>query len=260
MFPFAFETLRYDEARSQWQELTRPPIDEVRWVKEEVVIEGDFSLDDSDGELFTGAWVFAHGLSIRGALTNTEMDSGPVLYVQQYLRAQRWWLTGCMVHIAGTLDIERLLIAEYNHGALVVDGLATVPLLLNLDFDVTLRRGLRGEYVDESERAKQYLPTLGLWESAASEPVHIDAPETKNRIGGDSIYLAATQLLEHWREAGKVMLAPDADTDALTNELAVMLEKLGGHYDPASALGEWLMENEAIEDVLVEDVELLPDA
>lgn len=259
VYPFSFEILRYEEARAQWPELPRPQDDEVRWVKDEVVIHGDFSLDESaKEELFAGAWVFAAGLTITGALTNAEMDSGPVLYVQQHLRAQRWWLTGCMVHIAGALTIERVLITEYNHGALVVDGLVTVPLLLNLDFDVTLRRGIRGEHVDQRESAAAYLPALRLWGAAALGRVAVEASPTNHQTSRDPIYAAAQELLEHWLEARKIALVEDAEKEGFTDELAVALEKLSAHYDPTNALGEWLMEHDAVADVLVEDEKLLP--
>jgi very-short-patch-repair endonuclease len=132
-----FESMTYDEAVERFHlgGMPRPAVNEVRVVSVPVTKEGDFCLDEDEEEdevedLFLGAWLFLGGLHVKGALTNTEMDAGPVLAVKGTLRAERWWLTGLDARIWGDVVIERLLITEYSHGSLRVDGEIEAPVVL----------------------------------------------------------------------------------------------------------------------------------
>lgn len=265
---FRFEALSVYEARQRSPLLSVPAENEVRWVEEEAVV-GDFCLDDfHEDALFNGAWVFAGGLVVRGALTNSEMDSGPAVLVQKHLRVQRWWLTGCDVRVDGELHVERLLVTEYNHGRLVVTGPAFVSVHLNLDFDVSLRRGFGGRRVDrqEAERSFGKDACSTMWAAAADGELPFpqaggsagsaDPREGSTQQDNDA-YAIAVKLFDYWASDGKVVIRQEASPETFTEELAMMLESLSSRHDPARALGAWLIEHEDVEDVLVEDDALL---
>lgn len=207
---------------------------------------------------------------MKGALTNAELDSGPVFAVRGTLRAERWWLTGAEACIWGDLAIERLLITEYNHGSLRVEGKVMAPVVIVHGHRTELIRGLAEGvlFEDLSEAAEALDPAcskggrlelVAVWERAAANlPLlrpRAAAPAREPRV--DDLYVYAKALVEDWLAEGKVILVASVNVDDFVDVVAQALEGFRNHADPAAALGEWLLERPEVEEVVADDAELV---
>ncbi len=116
-----------------------------------------------------------------------------------------------------------------------------------------------GDFSLDEERSTT--PPETLWESASAGPLILSPVVAETSAAPsqalDPTFAAAQSLLEHWSRAQKVVLFDGVDQEAFANELALVLESLGDRFDVAAALGQWLMDRDEVDDVLVDDAALL---
>jgi hypothetical protein len=102
-----------------------------------VVIDGDQSLDwgPAVDNVKICALVALHDLTISGALSNANLDDGPLLFVDGKLTAQRIEHGGARTLILGDIETRGPVLCEYNHGVVRVGGNMTAEALIVLDQD-----------------------------------------------------------------------------------------------------------------------------
>jgi len=271
-----FESTSFDDAVERYglDGMERPALDQVRLVKTHVVRDGDFCIDedeeaDDGDDRFRGAWLFLAGLTVNGALTSAEMDSGPVVGVRGQLRAQRCWLTGMHVVVWGKLIVERLLVTESRHGSLKVSGAASAPLVIVHGHRTELARALSDGVLCESlsDAAAVVDPSclkngradlVALWNRAAEDaPLLRAASAAAREARVDELFVRAKMLVEDWVMHGKVVLVASVDLDDFADKVAKALERFRNRADPAASLGEWLLDRPEVEDVIADDSALV---
>lgn len=264
---FDFNVVCYEEAEASGLPLLRRPAhDEIRIVSEPVYVEGDLDLEADGAEVFQGAWVFLDGLEVTGSIVGSDLEDGLVLWVRRRMSVGQWWLCGSQVWIEGELEVRRLLVAQYNHGELVVEGMGRFPLALILDHNTQFRGGTEGvvcEALSEAARhvERRYVSSSGeanldeLWSAAEAGTAFLQPVKepVRSQQSVDPIYQLAHRLVMHWVDADHVVLDPMCDVEALIDELSRALPQFQCTNDPAAALGGWVMNHDAVVDVLVDD-------
>lgn len=285
MASIPFESFTYAEAvrRFQLEKLPKPKVDDVRVVTKPVTKNGDFCLDEDEDdedadELFLGAWVFLEGLTVKGALTNTDPDAGPVLAVRGRLHVQRWWLTGLDARVYGDLIVDQLLLAESSRGSLRVAGETEAAVVLVSKHDTMLAGGLKKGVLFESaaDAAKRVdvaclrngrIDRGALWTRAEEgKPLLRPAgeaapPMPKRKRREDAVFVQAHRLLERWVEKELVVFDASLDKEEFAEALAAAIENVRTRPDPGASLSEWLIDRDEVEDVMADSTELvaLPD-
>lgn len=120
--------------------IEKPASQKALLLPADTVIKGDLLLDFSEEleEKNVVAIVALGNLKVEGAIVNSNLEFGPMLFVAGNLEAKRIDKGGSFVATLGDVRLSGPALCEYNHGGLLIGGDLTTELLLNLDHDVTV--------------------------------------------------------------------------------------------------------------------------
>ncbi|MFO1087806.1 MAG: hypothetical protein U1E21_24860 [Reyranellaceae bacterium] len=88
---------------------------------------------------------------VAGAITNANLDGGPLLFVGGDLEATRIEKGGANVVVLGSVKAAGVVLCEYNHGVLRIGGDLDCEALIVLDQDVLVQGSVRAPHLDWDE-------------------------------------------------------------------------------------------------------------
>lgn len=202
LLPAGFALLRHAEA------LAGRPV---------VVHEGDVRLPElglgpSQGDgllvLVTGALV------VDGPVWHESGDGGCALVVLGDLQAHSLLLQDGEVFVGGRLQVEQLVLGQYNHGRLVVCGPARAAMWICLEqYDLVLQGGMAGERWDD-DREGLLPPALSM---ATLAPVFV--PEVLHRPGPEADFPEDWLQLANWLDHAALLGRSRAGLPLLQGEV-----------------------------------------
>lgn len=74
--------------------------------------------------------VILGNLKVSGCMINAEGDYGPFVYIQSNVSCQSLLLGGAYVEVRGDITAEEVVMTDYNHGFLNVEGVVCTPIFI----------------------------------------------------------------------------------------------------------------------------------
>lgn len=120
---------------------------------------GDLTLDwTPEFEQNEVVAIIARGnLDVKGTVRNTNLDGGPLLFVDGNLTARHLDKGGAPIVVLGDLKLSGVGLCEYNHGALRVAGNLDAPLFLSIDHDAMICGKTRGVFLSDGDDFREVL-------------------------------------------------------------------------------------------------------